>query len=161
MIIRRLLLAVMVVGGAHAEEPALPPEPPAMLNPGYAFDHPDILLRQRIFGLAHGVHLLLSGCLDKNENALAAQAAYETWHATQRDVLEEVRIKLADHHFGAQGGRAQWQDIARALGLKETIYPSLGTLTLREACATLPQALAQPHYDFAAQLEKIDDIARR
>jgi hypothetical protein len=154
-------LALLAAGVVQAEGAAPPAEPRAPFNLGYAFDQPDILLRQRIFGLAHGVHLLLSGCLDKNENTEAAQQAYDTWHMTQRDVLERVRGTLADHHFGAEAGRMQWQDVARALGLKETIYPSLGTLTLQEACATLPQALAQPRYDFASQLESIGDTARR
>lgn len=155
------LLALLAVGIAHAEEAVRTPEPPAPLKIGYAFDNPDILLRQRIFGLAHGVHLLLSGCLDKEANADAAQTAYDSWHAAQRDSLEGVRRALADYHFGAAAASTYWQDIARALGLKETIYPSLGTLTLHEACATLPQALAQPRYDFASQLERIDDTASR
>lgn len=145
-------LALLAAGAVHAEDAAPPPEPLASLNPGYAFDQPDILLRQRIFGLAHGVHLLLSGCLDKNENAEAAQRAYDVWLDAQRNVLDRVRGALAAYHFGPQADRTQWQDIARALGLKETIYPALGTTTLQEACATLPQALTQPRYDFVAQL---------
>lgn len=156
-----LALALLAASLAHAEEAAAPPQPPAPRSIGYAFDSPDILLRQRIFGLAHGVHLLLSGCLDKRYHAEAAQQAYDAWHAAQRDVLVEVRRVLADHHFGAEGVRTQWQDIARVLGLKETIYPALGMLTLQEACATLPQALSQSRYDFASQLERIDDTARR
>ncbi|MFN4148783.1 MAG: hypothetical protein ACK4E4_04450, partial [Rhodocyclaceae bacterium] len=107
-------------------------------------------------GLAHGVHLLLSACLDKNENAAAVQRAYEAWHATQGPAIEALRAALAEHHFGARAASAGWQDIARALGLKETIYPALGTVGLTEACATFPEALARPAYDFATQLEHID-----
>ena len=144
--------ALLAAGAVHAEDAAPPPEPLAPLNLGYAFDQPDILLRQRIFGLAHGVHLLLSGCLDKNENAQAAQRAYDVWLDAQRKVIEGVRGMLAAYHFGPQADRVQWQDIARVMGLKETIYPALGTTPLQEACATLPEALTQPRYDFAAQL---------
>lgn len=159
---KRLVLALLLAASlAQAEEATPAGEPLAPAKRGYAFADPDLLLRQRIFGLAHGVHLLLSGCLDKEAHAEAAQAAYETWHAAQRGAIEAVRIVLAAHHFGPQAAQAQWQDIARALGLKETIYPSLGTLTLQEACTTLPQALTQPRYDFATQLERIDDTARR
>jgi hypothetical protein len=125
---------------------------------GYAFDNPDLLLRQRIFGLAHGVHLLLSACLDKNENAEAAQLAYDVWHAAQERELDGVRGELAVHHFGAQAERAHWQDVARVLGLRETIYPSLGSISLPDACATLPQALMQPRYDFVEQLKVAEGV---
>lgn len=127
-------------------------EPPTPVRLGYAFEDGDILLRQRIFGLAHGVHLLLSACLDKNENAEQAQQAYDAWHAAQGPAIEAARLALAGHHFGPQADRTRWQDVARVLGLKETIYPALRAVSLREACATLPLALAQPTYDFARQL---------
>lgn len=123
---------------------------------GYAFDQPDILLRQRLFGLAHGVHLLLSACLDKAENAAAVQQAYEAWHVAQEPAIEAMRQSLAEHHFGVQAPRAGWQDIARVLGLTETIYPALGAVGLAEACATLPLALSRPAYDFVTQLGMTD-----
>ncbi|MEW6513639.1 MAG: hypothetical protein AB1443_06535 [Pseudomonadota bacterium] len=148
-----LVLSLLATSGARAEAEAPPPEPLTPVSFGYGFDNPDILLRQRIFGIAHGVHLLLSACLDKNENAEAVQQSYDAWHATQEKVLEEVREQLAAYHFGAQAPRAHWQDVARVLGLKETVYPSLGEVSLPEACATLPQALAQSRYDFAEQLK--------
>lgn len=157
-----LLACLLLAGGSVGAEEGVPAaEAVAPRTAGYAFERPDVLLRQRIFGLAHGVHLLLSGCLDKDANAEVVQQAYDAWHALQRDSLEAVRVMLAEHHFGARATEAHWQDIARALGLKETIYPSLGTVSLQEACATLPQALTQPRYDFAKQLEKNDESARQ
>ncbi len=160
--LRALLGGLLLAGGSVRAQDGLPAaEPLSPLHLGYAFERPDLLLQQRIFGLAHGVHLLLSGCLDKNENAVAAQQAYDAWHAAQREALDAVRITLAAHHYGDQAGRAQWQDIARVIGLKETIYPSLGAIPLSEACATLPEALSQPRYDFAAQLEMIHDVSRQ
>ena len=157
-----LLSCLLLAGGsAQAQDNPPAPEPLVSLHLGYAFERPDLLLKQRIFGLAHGIHLLLSGCLDKDENAVAAQQAYEAWHAPQRDALEAVRVALAAHHFGERAGQAQWQDIARVLGLKETIHPSLGAIPLQDACATLPEALKQPRYDFAAQLEMIHDVSRQ
>lgn len=156
MSFRLLGMALLTVGLAQAEETVQPTEPLAPRHFGYAFDNPEMLLRQRVFGLAHGVHLLLSGCLDKNENAEAVQQSYDTWHARQSGTLETVLRRLAEHHFGTP---AQWQDIARALGLQETIYPALGAVTLHDACATLPQALQQPRYDFAQQLEQpVNDV---
>lgn len=145
----------MPFASAKADEPAVPAAdtPPLAVRYGYAFEQPDMLLRQRLFGLAHGVHLLYSACLDKNLNAAAVSQAYQAWHAAQAPAIESVRAALADHHFGAQAARAGWQDIARALGLKETIYPSLGAVSLAEACATLPMALSRPAYDFATHLK--------
>lgn len=159
---KALLLACLLLAapGVRAQDaPADPPLAPVRL--GYAFDRPDILLRQRIFGLAHGVHLLLSACHDKNENADAAQQAYATWHERQRETIGAVLTALAAHHFDAQAARAQWRDVARTLGLRETVYPSLGAVSLQEACATLPAALVQERYDFASQIDARHDDARR
>jgi len=155
-----LLAGLLLTGsGLHAQEAPVA-DPMIPVRHGYAFDRPELLQQQRIFGLAHGVHLLLSACHDKNENADAAQRAYASWHERQREAIGAVRAALAAHHFGAQAGQAQWQDVARALGLRETVYPSLGAISLQEACATLPAALAQERYDFAAQLDTPRDAAR-
>ena len=135
---------------ADAEDPTAPPIASRF---GYAFERPEMLARQRIFGLAHGVHLLYSACVDKNLNVAAVERAYQAWHAAQAPALEALVNMLRAHHFGPQAARAGWLDIARALGLKETIYPSLGAVSLEEACATLPQALERPAYDFARQLD--------
>ncbi|MFN6961803.1 MAG: hypothetical protein ACK4N6_06130, partial [Rhodocyclaceae bacterium] len=142
----------LLVAPVFADEPDPAGQSLVAVRHGYAFDQPDILLRQRLFGLAHGVHLLLSACLDKNENAAAVQRAYEAWHAAQGSAIEAVRAALAEHHFGARAASAGWQDIARVLGLTETIYPALGTVSLAEACATFPEALGRPAYDFVMQL---------
>lgn len=153
-----LALACAMTCNAHAEQSTVPAEP--LLVPvvrGYAFNNPDLLLRQRIFGLAHGVHLLLSACLDKSESTAAIQAAYDSWHPAQEKTLATVRRTLAAHHFGEQAERAQWQDIARLFNLKETIYPALGSTRLLDACASFPDVLRQPRYDFAAQLGTNDD----
>ena len=119
---------------------------------GYAFDRPEIALRQHLFGLAHGVHLLVSACLGRSDYASATQTAYEAWHVHQRDTLEHLGRDLSRYYFGKRAAEAQWQDVANALGLKETIHPSLGRTPLDDACATLPQALAQPRYDLASRL---------
>lgn len=155
-------MKIWLWAGLFAAVPAFAQETaPTPVRLGYVFEDPVVRLHQRIFGLAHGVHLLLSACLDKNENAAAALAAYESWHLAQGETLDAVRQALAEHHFGTQAAQVQWQDIARVLGLKETVYPSLGETPLPEACATLPQALAQPRYDFATQLKSTDDPSRQ
>ncbi len=154
------VLALACVGAGAEESVPVSVERLVPLHVGYSFEQPGVLLRQRIFGLAHGVHLLVSSCLDQSEHAVATQAAYDTWHAQQDAAIATVRNALAEYHFGATAARAQWQDIAQALGLKETVYPSLGTISLQDACATLPQALLQARYDFTAQLDT-DDTATR
>lgn len=151
------LLALAWTGALADDGPPSAEEKLTALRLGYAFDRPDILLRQRIFGFAHGALLLVSACLDRDPQSAATQNAYDFWHAAQRAAIEQARQVLAAYHFGAQADRAQWQDIARTLGLNETIYPSLGDVPLPEACATLPQALMQPRYDFANQLELAND----
>lgn len=127
------------------------------LRHGYAFDDPAVLRAQRLFGLAHGIFLLTSACLDRAENDRAVEQAYSEWYAQQRATLDALRLQLAQYHFAHAAERATWQDIARTLGLKETIYPALGQTTLTEACASLPAALGQPRYDFARLLEAVSD----
>ncbi|MDP1651760.1 MAG: hypothetical protein Q8L56_03460 [Rhodocyclaceae bacterium] len=160
-LLRCTALAWLLLAGSCAfADDATPPaneERPTPQRIGYSFEQPEILLRQRIFGLAHGVHLLVSSCLDKSEYAASTQAAYDTWYAKQHEAIATVRNALAEHHFGAAAAHTHWQDIARVLGLKETVYPSLGAVSLPEACATLPQALMQARYDFTAQLDHADD----
>lgn len=155
------VLALACVGAWAEESVPVSDERLVPQHVGYSFEQPGILLRQRIFGLAHGVHLLVSSCLDQSEYAVATQAAYDTWHAQQHAAIATVRNALAEHHFGTAAARAQWQNIAQALGLKETVYPSLGAVSLQEACATLPQALTQARYDFTTQLDLADDTATR
>jgi hypothetical protein len=137
---------------------ALDNAPPALTpqHQGYAFDQPEILIRQRLFGLAHGVHLLVSVCLDKREYAVATQSAYDRWHASQHLALSTIRADLSRYYFGEHAAQAYWQDIANALGLKETIHPSLGGVSLDDACTSLPASLDNERYDLAQRLRLAD-----
>nr|AMK59233.1 Na+/H+ antiporter NhaD [uncultured bacterium UPO46] len=121
---------------------------------GYAFNKPDILLRQRLFGLAHGVSLLAAGCLDLSEHTVAVQHAYADWHARHAQALEAIVGDLATHYFGAQAGAAQWPDLVQALGLKQDIRLALGGFELSVACATLVAAIAKPRYDLTTLLRE-------
>lgn len=153
-----LFLALALATSQALADQSAPQAPP--LEPvryGYAADKPDVLLQQRIFGIAHAVHLLYSACLDKAENADAVQQAYDAWHPAQESAVIACYLDLASYHFGEQAPRANWQDVARLFNLKETIYPALGDVSLQDACASFPEALRQPRYDFAAQLEKSND----
>lgn len=158
--------AAEAVPSAPIEPPAEPIEPPAeqpvvalpALNvlpgrEGYAFGKPEILVRQRLFGLAHGVSLLAAACLDLPEQSLTIQQAYASWHAQHAQAIETIVHDLAGYYFGEQASAAQWLDLVRALKLKDNIGAALGEFELGVACATLPQAMTGPRYDLTALLQ--------
>lgn len=140
---------------AFPKPPELPPQPPAILpgREGYAFGKPEILVRQRLFGLAHGVSLLAATCLDLPEHSVPIQHAYAAWHALHAQAIATIVHDLASYYFGEQAAAAQWPDLVRALKLKENINAALGDFELSAACATLPQAMEGPRYDLTALLQ--------
>lgn len=131
-------------GTPSATTPAALEVPPQ--RRGYAFAEPDILLRQRLFGLAHGLSLLAAACLDLPAHSAPIQDAYAAWHAKQGKAIETIVHDLAAYYFGPRAGEAQWPDLSRALNLANTIEAALGEVTLHAACATLPAAIARPRY---------------
>jgi len=157
--VKRLLAGLLcsaLLAGAHADD-AAPTAPPAAdpsllqvlpKRQGYAFEQPEILVRQRLFGLAHGLSLLAAACLDLPEQSAAIQEAYAAWHERQAQAIETLVLDLARYYFGPRAAEAQWPDLARALNLNDSIQPSLGQIGLQEACASLPTAIARPRYEF-------------
>ncbi|MBI5899356.1 MAG: hypothetical protein HZB40_09045 [Rhodocyclales bacterium] len=148
------LLLALLSAAATAQEtlPAAEPSAPlaAPLQPlhqGYAFEQTDVLVRQRLFGLAHGLSLLAGACLDLADQAGSTQEAYAAWHARQATVIDGLVHDLARHYFGARADEARWGDLVRALNLKDNIRDVLGEVTLEEACATLPTAIIRPRYE--------------
>ena len=150
------ILCAALLGAAQAgDEPqtATPAEaqPAPEVLPkrlGYAVDQPEILLRQRLFGLAHGLSLLAAACLDLPEHSTPVQDAYAAWHARQAKTIETLVRDLSRHYFGPRADEAQWPDLARALNLGDSIEPALGAVKLQDACASLPAALGRPRYEF-------------
>ncbi|MBI5109346.1 MAG: hypothetical protein HZA62_11415 [Rhodocyclales bacterium] len=149
------LLLASLSGSAVAQDPpaATAADAPvaAALTPlhtGYAFEQPEILVRQRLFGLAHGLSLLAAACLDVAEQSGSAQEAYAAWHVRQAETISTVASDLARYYFADRAGDAVWTDISRALALKEDIREALGDVRLDEACATLPTAIRRPRYEF-------------
>ena len=128
---------------------------------GYAFDQPEILVRQRLFGLAHGVSLLAAACVELPEQSAATQESFMAWHAQQAAAIEQVVQDLAQYYFGPQAALAQWQDLTRALKLKNHIKQTLGQFEFSVACASLTQAITGPRYDLAALLQMEPLIAMR
>ncbi len=113
---------------------------------GYAFEQPEMLVRQRLFGLAHGLSLLAASCLDLPEHSEPIQDAYAAWHARQAKTIEALVLDLSRYYFGPRAAEAQWQDLARALNLRDSIQPALGETSLQDACASLPEAITRPRY---------------
>jgi len=174
-----LLAALTLLASAHAEDlPANPVPPsafsvvePAVESPeseplaalpqhlGYAITQPTMLLRQRLFGLAHGLSLLAAACLDLPEQAIAVENAYAAWHEKQADTIQMLVRDLAEYHFGPRRDEAQWADIARVLKLKNSIQPALNGVALSEACRTLPEAVTRPRFELGKLLTNPDDSA--
>lgn len=143
-------------------ESSVSPEPPVAApdklvalpgREGYAFKQPGILVRQRLFGLAHGVSLLAAACLDLPEHSVPIQNAYAAWHARHVQAIATVVHDLADYYFGPQATAAQWPDLVRALKLSSNIDAALGEFSLSVACASLPQVIEGPRYDLTALLQ--------
>ncbi|MDP2809921.1 MAG: hypothetical protein Q8O34_07195 [Rhodocyclaceae bacterium] len=148
------VLFAVLLGSAQAEDApqaATPAEAQPALEVlpkrlGYAFEQPEILIRQRLFGLAHGLSLLAAACLDLPEHSQPIQDAYAAWHARQGKTIETLVHELARYYFGPREAEAQWQDLARALNLNDSIQPALGKVGLHAACASLPAAISRPRY---------------
>ena len=105
-----------------------------------------MLLRQRLFGRAHGLSLLAAACLDLPAYVQPVGDAYATWHAKQAKTIETIVRDLADHYFGARANEAQWFDLSRAMNLPDSIQPALGEVGLHAACASLPEAIPRQRY---------------
>jgi hypothetical protein len=154
----RFLGAVWLVASFATGFPAQAadePEKPLTVLPnrhGYAHDNLPLLLRQRLFGTAHALIMLSTACSKIPAHAVAVEAAYADWHRRQADSVDAVVQDLYLHYFGPRSGEARWQDLVRALQLKDSIQPSLRDVKLEDACATLPEALTRPRYDFAKLL---------
>ncbi len=152
------LLCAVLLGSAQAEDapkivtPATPAEArPALEVPvqrmGYAFEQPEILIRQRLFGLAHGLSLLAAACLDLPAYSGPIQDAYAAWHAKQGKTIESIVHELAGYYFGSRADEAQWPDLSRALNLSDRIETALSEVTLHAACASLPEAIGRSRYE--------------
>jgi hypothetical protein len=121
---------------ACADEPVEPHAPP-----GYAFDRPELLVEQRIWGIAHGARLLALACAEAGR--MEAAKAWVNWQERERpQILASGRV-LGLHYFGRED--APPEAISAMLGLAPAL--ALPPEELAPACATLAEALAQPRYE--------------
>jgi hypothetical protein len=167
------LLLAALLGSAQAAD-APPPVTPADTPAGtpaaapvlevkperksYAVDQPEILLRQRLFGRAHGLSLLTAACLELPAYSTVIQDTYAAWYAKQAGAIETIVRDLAVYYFGPRAAEARWLDLSRALNLPDSIEPALGEVTLHAACASLPEAIPRPRYEFDKFLAGIVEL---
>jgi hypothetical protein len=116
---------------------------------GYAFDQPEVLADQHLWGIAHGVRLLTLACARQGFNA-AAEAGVE-WQEREMPQIRALNTALGRIYF--QSDDAPPDAIAAALGLKLEL--ELAADVLKPACETLAEALAQPRYDLARRRKEI------
>lgn len=115
----------------------------AATSQGYAFERPGLLADQYIWGIAHGVRLLALACARAGHGAAAE--AWVDWQEREAAQIDVMRAALGHYYFGQDD--VSPDAIATALNLAPTL--ELAPETLGPACATLPEALAQPRYDLA------------
>lgn len=128
-----LLLALSAHAGETRDERKIPQ--------GYAFDQPEVLAAQLLWGVAHGARLLALACAAAERESVAE--AWVDWHEREQEHILAAGRLLGRHYF--DDAAAAPGMISAALGLGSAL--ALPRDTLEPACDTLRAALAQPRYD--------------
>lgn len=115
----------------------------------YAFDQPELLATQRVFGVGNAVTLLGEACI---EDAKAADS-YAEWGERNQATLSDMTVVLAAHYRLFEPSGDLQQRVAEAMHLNTKLTLSNSALT--EACASLPATLAQPTMDLAQRYQSI------
>lgn len=115
----------------------------------YAFNQPELLATQRVFGIGNAVTLLGEACAD-DENA---SDSYAEWGEINQPVLEQMINQLAAYYRIAETADDLQRRVAEAMHLKTHL--SLGGSALSEACTSLPQTLAQPSMNLAMRYQAV------
>ncbi len=133
--------ALLLALSAHADEARVERTIPQ----GYAFDHPELLATQRVWGIAHGARLLAQACAQAGLGEAAE--AWVTWLERELPQFLAMSRELAGHYFDEPD--AAPARLAAMLGLPQAL--ALTPEQIEPACATLAEALAQPRYDLAGR----------
>lgn len=149
-----LLCCLMALAGSALadEAPAALPDASAetrTVPQGYAFDQPELLVDQYLWGIAHGARLLAQACV-RHGNLSAAEAWVE-WMEREAAQIRALTATLGRHYF--QQDDVPLDALAMALGLSQSL--DLSAEETEPACATLAEALAQPRYDLARRREAL------
>jgi hypothetical protein len=123
--------------------------------PEYAFDIPEVLTAQLLWGVAHGVRLLARACAESGKHAAAE--AWVDWQEREQPQIMAARRVLGRHYFDVED--LSPAVISGALGLKPAL--ELSPKVLGPACDSLAQALSQPRYDLSRFQVKTLELLRR
>lgn len=126
---------------ANATE-ALPPH-------AYAFDQPEILATQRVFGIGNAITLLGQTCeADPN-----ASASYAQWLINNGATLQRITIRLADYYRLPHQEIDLQQRVAATMHLKSQL--NLSDDAKFDACASLPETLALPSMNLSKRYDAV------
>ena len=126
------LFAVMTANATDAPRPH-----------AYAFDQPEILATQRVFGIGNAVTLLGAVC----EDDPLATASYAQWLVVNGVTLRQITIRLADYYRISSQSDDLQQRVATTMHLKSRL--NLSDDAKSDACASLPETLALPSMNLA------------
>jgi len=105
----------------------------------YAFDQPELVSAQRVFGVANATLMLGAACDAYPE----ATTAFQAWLVQNQLTMQTLTTTLAAHYRIAQDAPDLRQRVVQAMHLKTAL--DLSPAALAEACPTLPDTLALPH----------------
>lgn len=115
----------------------------------YAFDQPEVLAAQRVFGIGNAVTMLGVACADDS----AATASYAQWQIVNGDMLKKITLRLADYYRISSNAGDLQQRVAATMHLKSQI--SLSESALADACSSLPETLALPSMDLTKRYQAV------
>lgn len=136
-------IALTIALGGCAASGGLPGE----RQHAYAFDQPELLATQRVFGVGNAVTLLGDACTDH----LAAQASYAQWRASNIETLRRMTAELATYYRIQALPDERQQRVAEAMHLSTRL--SLSDSALEEACTSLPDTLVLPRMNLAQRYQ--------
>lgn len=128
---------------AHAAEESLT----APLAHAYAFDQPELLATQRVFGVGNAITLLGEACID---DAKAAES-YAQWGERNQATLADMTVVLATYYRIFESGGDLQQRVAETMHLNTRL--TLSGNALSEACGSLPATLMLPSMDLAQRYQ--------
>ena len=107
----------------------------------YAFDNPELVSTQRVFGTGNATMLLGQACAGFPE----AAASYAEWLQRNQTTLTTMTDALAVHYRIPVTEDGLQARVAKVMQLKTSL--DLSSATLDEVCPNLPETLALPNMD--------------
>lgn len=107
----------------------------------YAFDNPELVSTQRVFGVGNATTLLGQACADFPE----AAASYADWLQRNQATLISMTDALAVHYRIPVTEEGLQARVAKAMQLKTAL--DLSSATRDQVCPNLPETLALPNMD--------------